>query len=114
VTPERWVRVREIFAAALAEPPDRRSAFLEVACAGDLELHAEATALLASHREAGSFIEHGPDFDPTDVGGGPDAEAATTHERTIGGYRVLRRIGEGGMGIVYEAEQEHPRRRGSP
>jgi len=111
VTPERWVRVREIFAAALAEPPDRRSAFLEVACAGDLELHAEATALLASHREAGSFIEHGPDFDPTDVGGGPDAEAATTHERTIGGYRVLRRIGEGGMGIVYEAEQEHPRRR---
>ena len=77
VTPERWVRVREIFAAALAEPPDRRSSFLAEACAGDPTLQAEAQALLASHREAGSFIEHGPRFDPTaaDVDA-PEAEEA--------------------------------------
>ena len=74
MTPERWVRVREIFAAALAEPPDRRSAFLGDACAGDPELQAEAQALLASHREAGSFIEHAAHFEATEVGGAPDAD----------------------------------------
>jgi serine/threonine-protein kinase len=93
VTPERWVRVREIFAAALAEPPDRRSAFLGEACAGDSELQTEAQALLSSHREAGSFIEHGPHFATTDIGGPPEPDGP--HERTIGGYRILRRIGEG-------------------
>ena len=110
MTPERWVRVREIFAAALAEPPDRRSAFLGDACAGDLELQAKAHALLASHREAGSFIEHAAHFEATEVGDAPDAEPIPTHGRAIGGYRILRRIGEGGMGIVYEAGRAPARR----
>ena len=109
MTPERWVRVREILAAALAQPPDRRADFLGEACAGDPELQTEAQALLSSHREAGSFIEHGPHFDTTDIGG--PREPDDPHVRTIAGYRILRRIGEGGMGIVYEAEQEYPRRR---
>ena len=108
MTPERWVRVREIFAAALAEPPDRRSSFLAQACAGDPSLQEEAEALLASHGEAGSFIEHGPRFDGTAVDGEapkPEEAPAPAAGRAIGAFRVLRQIGKGGMGVVYEAEQ---------
>jgi serine/threonine protein kinase len=105
------MRVREIFAAALVQPLDRRSAFLATACAGDSELAAEAQALLSSHREAGSFIEHGPQFEPTDPGSPSDEPTAIpAGAQAFGAYRILRRIGEGGMGIVYEAEQENPRR----
>ena len=113
MTPERLARVKAVFEAALQEPPERLSTFLADACAGDASLQAEALALLSSHRAAGSFIEHPPGF----ASPGPSASLPPVEEhrraaagRSIAGYRVLRPIGEGGMGIVYEAEQEHPRR----
>src|SRR3954470_5412652 len=111
MTPERWMRVREVFEAALDEPPERRSAFVADACAGDAALEAEARALLASAGEAGSFLERGVRLGDTEVSAaGPPPPPSRAIGTTIAGFRILRLLREGGMGIVYEAQQERPHR----
>src|SRR4029079_3017035 len=114
VTPERWERLKELFQAAAQQPTGRQEAYIEEACSDDPELRSEALVLLAAHREAGSFIEQAPlaglagHFAETRVG--DSAPKRHLAPRAIGGYRILGQIGEGGMGVVYEAEQERPRR----
>jgi WD40 repeat protein len=85
-----------------------RAAFLEQACAGSPNLRRRVEKLLLRHEKAGSFLET-PAF-------GVDAIAAeTTIEETpgvtIGRYKLISQIGEGGLGIVFMAEQVRPVRR---
>jgi hypothetical protein len=91
---------KAIFLAALDQPsPEERSRFLETACRGDPDLRARVERLLAAHDQAGQFL------------GGASATAAITDQplelpgMLIGPYKLLQQFGEGGMGVVYMAEQ---------
>ncbi len=110
---------RSIFLAALDRAdPTERAAYLDDACAGDAELRRRVEGLLEAHNEPGEFLEPPAIGDATAQLGddGPDDRPAPRSViegpgSRIGPYRLLQQIGEGGMGVVYMAEQEKPIRR---
>ncbi len=101
-----------IFAAALERPPAERAAFLDTACAGDSALRARVEALLRAHDAARSFMESPPaaDLASAVTQQAPRVIDAAVGSR-IGRYKLLQKIGEGGCGVVFMAEQEEPVRR---
>lgn len=91
----------EVFLAALDRASEDRGAFLDERCAGDDPLRARVQALLENHHKA-------------EIAETSEAAPAVTRPEmpgTIGPYAVRSRLGEGGMGVVYAAEQRHPIRR---
>ena len=107
--PQNAPSEESIFALALEKPlPAERAAFLDGACVGDPTLRARIEGLLKSHEEAGSFLRHHHSLAGDTLEYRPILEAPG---QMIGPYKLLQQIGEGGMGVVYMAEQEHPVRR---
>src|SRR5262245_54868746 len=104
-------RIRELFVAAVRHAdPELQEAYLAEAAGGDEALVREVRLLLGAHHDAGSFLE-GPAASPTvdaAPGGRPAPEGPGT---VIGPYKLMEQIGEGGMGVVYVAEQHQPVRR---
>src|SRR5262249_33865317 len=83
-----------------------RSAYLESACAGDVELLSRVEQLLAEHQRQESFLLDAspPGFAATVT----EARTVETLGSTIGPYKLIEQIGEEGMGTVYLAEQTQP------
>lgn len=103
-----WDRIKELFSEAIKLPEDERPAFLDDACHGDELLRAEIDSLLDADSDATSFME-----EPVISTDGLDGEEASGEQLVgtrIGHYTLNRVISTGGMGIVYEAEQEQPSR----
>src|SRR6266550_4191480 len=101
MTPARLQTIEEIFHAALDQEPNKLNSFLYETCSGDEFLRGKVEALLSSHQLAGNFIE-------TPVAGlaasiVENGQADLLVGRTIGHYKISKRIGTGGMGEVYLA-----------
>jgi serine/threonine protein kinase len=109
---DRFSRIEELYHQALKMPAEERPGFFARACAGEDDLRREVEKLLAFDRKAGSFMES-PALDVAAHAlaqkAGPGSKTSFTGQ-TILHYRVLEKIGEGGLGIVYKALDTHLQR----
>src|SRR5688572_25737419 len=100
-------QARSIFLAALDRAPGDWPAFVEEACAGNADLRANVEQLLRAHQAMGSIHGAGQ-RSPVTIDQPAVVERAGT---VIGPYKLMEQIGEGGMGLVFVAEQHQPVRR---
>ncbi len=122
MTDPKHLQIRELFERALELPAERRDAFLETRCAGQPQLKVRVEALLAAVEDerflaapAGPSLVAQPGALVDGARAGRAAEDVTPLREApgtrIGPYKLLQQIGEGGFGVVFLAEQEHPVRR---
>ncbi len=98
-----------LFAAALARPAAERTAYLDGLCAGDAALRVRLDTLLRAHERADAeknFMATSA-FDP-DSATRPSLRAEEKPGDRIGRYKLLQKIGVGGCGVVFMAEQQEP------
>ncbi len=100
--------IDSIFLAAVEMPNHAaRSEYLDRVCSGDAELRRRVERLLAAQSKVGSFLDDpAPELHAT-----RDQPALENAGTQIGPYKLLQQIGEGGFGVVFMAEQQHPVRR---
>jgi tetratricopeptide (TPR) repeat protein len=110
-TPMNPNREEALFAVALEKPAEKRAAFLDAICDGDAALRLRLESLLAAHEQPETLlatqVEAARPTIKLDLADAPDEAVG----QTLGRYKLLEQIGEGGCGMVYVAEQKEPVRR---
>jgi serine/threonine protein kinase len=101
--PERWRRIEEVFLEAAELPAAEAFAFLDRACGDDVELRQEVQALLRSDLEAHQGLSAAVETAAARVQSAFNSTSSAYIGQHVGPYQVVREIGRGGMGAVYQA-----------